>query len=397
MNTPKIIAVVFISLLLVLALFIFGLLFSMKMTALSASYTISRIDSLPLVSLVEEIEFDETIENNPELVNLIRSIVTENEAELKERIGASIHAVYDYLNGKSEDLDMALVLKDTILDPDFTISIIEKADLTPLVKELVAEMAKEASLPYGLSIETHIDDIAQDLEPWLKEQATAAIPTIYDYALEFRQNTDIVVQLEPIRETLRNYLRQDFLESPPAKYAGLSKAELEQKFEEDVFADFAGDTWPTIEIDMELMDSNVPSDVAESLAEVEEALSESRTYVGYFNAVYGSLIGLIVLLIAGIILVYREVKGPSRVLGGIFLGYGIINLIAVFVARSIAKTQLTQLDDVPSSIQVWLAQFATSSLTPLLILAIVLLVTGAALLAVSFIYRRNYPQTVTSE
>jgi len=305
MSTPKIIAVVFISLLLVLALFIFGLLFSMKMTALSASYTISRIDSLPLASLVEEIEFDETIEDNPELVNLIRSIVTENEAELKERIGESIHTVYDYLNGKSEDLDMALMLKDTILDPDFTISIIEKTDLTPLVKELVAEMTKEANLPYDLSIETHIDGIAQDLEPWLKEQTTAAIPTIYDYVLEFRQNTDIVIQLEPVRETLRNYLRQDFLESPPAKYAGLSRAELEQYFEEEVFAAFAGDTWPTIELDMELMDSDIPSNVAESLAEVEEALSESRTYVGYFNTVYGLLIGLIVLLIAGIILAFR--------------------------------------------------------------------------------------------
>jgi len=91
------------------------------------------------------------------------------------------------------------------------------------------------------------------------------------------------------------------------------------------------------------------------------------------------------------------VKGPSRVLGGIFLGYGIINLIAVFISRSIAKTQLTQLDDIPSSMQTWITQFATSSLTPLLILAIVLLITGAALLAVSFIYRRNYPQAVTSE
>jgi len=397
MSTPKVVTVSFLSLLLVLALFVFGLLFSMKMTALSASYTISRIDSLPLASLVEEIEFDETIENKPELVNLISSIITENEAELKERIGESIHTVYDYLNGKSEDLDMALMLKDTILDPDFTISIIQKTDLTPLVKELVTEMTKEASLPYGLSTETHIDDIAQDLEPWLKEQSTAAIPTIYDYVLEFRQNTDIVVQLEPVRETLRSYLRQDFMESPPAKYAGLSEAELEQKFEEDVFADFAGDTWPTIEIDMELVDSDLPSEVAESLAEVEDALSESRTYVGCFNIAYGSLIGLIVLLLAGIILVYREVKGPSRVLGGIFLGYGIINLIAVFISRSIAKTQLTQLDDIPSSMQTWITQFATSSLTPLLILAIVLLITGAALLAVSFIYRRNYPQAVTSE
>ncbi len=396
MSTPKIIAVVFLSLLLALALFVFGFLFTMKMTALSASYVSSRIDSLPVASLVEEVEFDETIENNPELVNLIKSIITENEAELKERIGETIHIIYGYLNGKSEDLDMALVLKDTILDPDFTISIIEKADLTPLVKELVAEMVAEAELPYGLSTETHIDDIAQDLEPWLKEQTTAAIPSIYDYTLGFSQNTDIVIQLEPVKEILRSNLRQDFLDSPPPEFAGLSRTELEHKFDE-IFNEFASDIQSAIEIDMELMDSDMPSDIAESLAEVEEALSESRIYVGYFNTVYGLLIGFIVLLIAAIILVYREVKGSSRILGGIFLGYGIVNLIAVSIARGIAKTKMTQLDDIPSSIQTWLLQFTTSSLTPLLILAVVLFITGAALLAISFFYKRNRPQTGTFE
>ena len=396
MSTPKIIAVVFLSLFLAIALFIFGFLFSMKMTALNAGYVNSRLDSLPMASLVEEAEFDETIEGNPELVSLIKSVITENEAELKERTGETIDTIYGYFNGKSEDLDMALVLKDTILDPDFSISIIDKTDLTPLVKELVIEMTNEADLPYGLSIEPHIDDIANDLEPWLKEQASDAIPPIYDYVLGFRQNTDIVIQLEPVRETLRSYLKQDFLDSPPAEFAGLPKAELEQKFDE-VFTEFAGDIWSAIEVDMEMMDSDVPSDVAESLAEAEEALSESRKYVGFFNAVYGLLIGFIVLLVAGIILIYREVKGASRTLGGIFLGYGIVNLIAVFIARGVAGTQISQFDDVPSSMQTWLTQLATSSLTPLLILAIVLLIAGAALLAVSFIYKHPQNQTETFE
>lgn len=396
MSTPKIIAVIFLSLLLAIALFVFGFLFSMKMTALSAGYVNSHLDSLPLASLVEEAEFDETIEDNPELVSLIRSIIAENEAELKERIGETIDIIYGYLNGKSEDLNMAFVLKDTILDTDFTISIIDKADLTPLVKELVAEMTKEADLPYGLSIEPYTDEIAQDLEPWLKEQASAAIPPIYDYVLGFRQNTDIVIQLEPVREIIESKLKQDFLDLPPAEFAALSTAELELKFVE-VFNEFAGDIWSAIEVDMELMDSDIPSDFAESLAEVEEALSESKKYIGYFNAVYGLLIGFIVLLIAGIILVYREVKGASRTLGGIFLGYGIVNLIAVFIARGTARTQMAQLDDVPLSMQTWLTQFATSSLTPLLIMAVVLLIIGAALLAVSFIYKRKSPQTGTFE
>jgi hypothetical protein len=393
MSTPRVITVVFLSLFLTLALFIFGFLFTMKMTALSTGYVNSHLDSLPLASLVEEAEFDETMEDNPELISLIKDVIIKNEAELKERIGETVYIIYGYLNGKSEELDMALVLKNTILDPDFTISMIERADLTPLVKELVAEMTKGADLPYGLSIEPHIDDITNDLEPWLKEQASAAVHPVYDYILGLRQNTDIIVQLELVRETLRNYLSQDFLDSPPAEYVGLSMVELKQRFNEDIFSDFTTDIWSAIEIDLELMDSDVQSEVAESLAEVEEALSESRKYVGFFNAIYGLLIGLIVLFVAGIILVYRGVKGASRILGGIFLGYGIINLIAIFIARSTIKTQITQLGEIPSSMQTWLTQFAISSLTPLHILTIVLLIVGVALLAVSFIYKRHEPQT----
>lgn len=396
MSTPKIIALVFISLLLTLSLFFFGLLFTMKMAALSTGYVNSHIDSLPLASLIEEVEFDENIKDNPELVKLIKSVITENEMELKQRTGETIDTIYDYLNGKSEELDMASVLTDTILDPDFSISIIDKADLTPLAKELVVEMVADANLPYGLSIELHVDEIAKDLEPWLKEQVKAAVSPIYDYVLGFRQNTGIVIRLEPARETIESYLRQDSLDSPPVEFAGLPRTELEQKFDE-VFAEFAGDIWTAIEVDMELMDSDIQSDFAKTLADVEKALSVSKQYVDYFNIFYGLLIGFIVLFIAGIILIHREMKGASRILGGIFLGYGIINLIVVFITHGIAESRMAQLDDVPSSMQTWLTQLTTSSLTPLLILAIVLLVIGAILLTVSFIYKCNQPQAGTIE
>jgi len=397
MSTPKIIAVVFLSLFLIIALFLFGFLFTMKMTALSTGYVSSSIDSLPLSSLVEEIEFDEALTDNPELVNLIKNVVAENEAVLKERTGETIDTIYKYLNGKSRELDMALVLKDTILDPAFTISIIQKADLAPLVKELVSEMTKEADLPYGLSIEPHIDDITNDLEPWLKEQTSAIIPPIYDYVLGFSQNMDIVIQMEKARETIGSYLKQDFLNSPPPQFAGLPTTELGQKFDE-AFAESAGDIWTAIEIDTELLNSNIQADVAKSLAEAEEALSVSRQYIGYFNAVYALLIVFIVLLIIGIILIYREVKGASRILGGIFLSYGIVNLTAVLIARgTIERQMMVHLDDMPESTQTWLLQLATGSLTPLLILAIVLLLIGVFLLTTSFIYKRNQPQTGTFE
>jgi len=106
------------------------------------------------------------------------------------------------------------------------------------------------------------------------------------------------------------------------------------------------------------------------------------------------LIGFIVLLIAGIIFIYREVKGATRILGITFLVYSIFGLIAVFVTRGIAGSQIARLD-IPASLQTWLTQLINSSLTPLLILTIILMVVGAVLLTVSFIYRRRQTATET--
>ena len=394
MSALKVIAIVLLSLFLALSLTVFSWLFSIKMTALNANYVTSQLDDLPVTALVEEAEFDEVIEEYPELGDLIKSSIIENEAELKERTGEIINTVYDYLKGRNPNLDLAATLSDTVLDPDFSISIVEKADLTPLIKELLNDMMSEVELPYGLSIEPYLDDIALELEPWVKQQAAIAIPPIYDYILGQSQNTNLIISLASATESLKNALKQDFLESVPPEFAGLSTAELEQEFDE-IFDDFADDIRPNIDIDLELMGSDIPSDVSGSLADVEEAFEESRRYIGYFNTVYGLLIGFILLLIVGIVLVYRQVKGPTSTLGSIFLSYGAINLIAVFIARGIAGSQITQLDDVPLSIRTWLTQFITSSLTPLLVLSIVLLVIGAALLTVSFIYQRRQTPTAT--
>lgn len=387
MSTLKIVAIVLLNLFLSLSLVVFGFAFTINMTALNADYVTSQLDDLPVSSLVEEAEFGEIIEDNPELADLIEDVIIENETELKERAGEAIHIVYDYLEGRSQSLDLALTLRDTVLDPDFTITIIEQADFTPLIEEMVAELIAEVELPYGLSVGPHLDDIAQELELWAKQQAAIAVPPIYDYILGQSQSLDVVISLEPVKEILKDTLKQDFFESPPPEFSGLSPAELEQEFD-TLFEEFAADIDSTLEIGEELTDSEMPSQVAESLEDAEEALGEAQRYIGYFNLGYGLLIGFIVLLILGIILIYREVKGATRTLGAAFLTYGIINLIAVFVARGLARPPIARLD-IPLSLQTWLTQLINSSLTPLLVLAIVLLIVGAALLTVFFIYRRR--------
>jgi len=374
-----------------LALVFFGFLFTLNMTILNANFVTSRLDDLPVSSLVEEAELGKINEENPELADFIEGIIIENEPELKERAGEAIHIVYDYLEGRSQSLDLERILRDTILDPDFAVSMIEEADLAPLAEELVETMIPEEGLPQDFSIEPYLDDIAVALEPWLKEQADDVIPPIYDYILGQSQSLDLVISLEPAEEIMKSALKEAFLESPPPEMSGLSQAELRQEFDE-YYSKFEDEIPSGIEIDLDALET--PDQMAKSLAEAEEALAEARRYIGYFNLGYGLLIGFIVLLIAGIIFIYREVKGATRILGITFLVYSIFGLIAVFVTRGVAGSQIAQLD-IPASLQTWLTQLINSSLTPLLILTIILMVVGAVLLTVSFIYRRRQTATET--
>jgi len=392
MSTPKVIAVVLMSLLLFLCLFVFGWLFSTKMTALNANYVTSQVDSLPLVELVNETEFGEGFEDNPQLAKLIKTAVTENEAELKLRIGETIDTVYDYFHGRSQQLDLALVLKDTIMDLDFAVSIVNQADLTPLAKELIRDMLSEAELPYGLTLEPHIEELAGNIEPWFKQQVTTAIPPLFDYMLGFSQQSEIIIPVEGLRQEIKEILKRDFLDMVPAEFAGLSQAELEQKYEE-IFNEFAGDIPVEFNINIDSPESNEEIGIAESLRDAEEALTESRQYIGTFNTVYGLLIGFILLLIGGIIFIHRQIKGATFTLGIVFLVYGFINIITVSVSRSAITSGIDQgfqnaEVQLSAAFQQWLTQFALSATTPLLVLAIVLFVIGAILLAVSFFYPR---------
>jgi hypothetical protein len=252
-------------------------------------------------------------------------------------------------------------------------------------------MIPEEGLPQDFYIEPYLDDIAVALEPWLKEQADDIIPPLYEYILGQRQGLDPIISLEVPEGIIKEALEEAFLESPPPEMAGLSQAELRQEFDE-YYSQFEDEIPSWIEIDLNALEIN--EQMSESLTDAEDALTEARRYTGSFNLACGLLIGFILLLIAGIILVYREVKGASRNLGSTFLTYGIVNLIAVFVARSLARPPIARLD-IPASLQTWLTQLINSSLTPLLILAIVLLIIGAVLLTVSFIHRRQQTQIST--
>jgi len=271
-------------------------------------------------------------------------------------------------------LGLAFTLNSTILNPDFVVSEVDKLDVTSLAGEIISEQIPAE----GEFMTEVIDDVIADLEPWIKEQASLAIYSGYDYLLGESESLNLVISLEPMKESLRGSLWQSFQQSPPPELAGLPPAQAEQYFNE-FYQEFSQQIPPTFEINESLLGP-----------EVSAQLEQVRQIIGYAQLTYKALIGLILLLILCIILINREVRKTTRGIGSSFLTCGVVEYAGIFFAKHFAPTQIAQFD-IPSYLRGWLPQFLDNLLAPLEMFSIGLMAGGVALLIVSFVYKRRQP------
>jgi hypothetical protein len=249
---------------------------------------------------------------------------------------------------------LVLTLNQTILNPDFVVSQVNKLDIASIAGDMLGEQMPPEAEEFMVGV---VNDTIADLEPWIKEQERDSIYSFYDYLEGKSQSLSLVVSLEPVKESLRENLRE-----PPA--------EIESYFNEFY--------------------QQIPStfDLTEALVtpEVTAQLEQVKQIIGYFHLAYNALIGLILLLILLIIVIHRQVRGSTRGLGTTFLTCGALSYAGVLVAKNIAGTQLTQLD-IPVYLQGWIPQFLADTLAPLEMYSIGLLAVGVVLLVVSFVYK----------
>jgi hypothetical protein len=357
-----------LSILLFLSLVVFGLAFNLHSTVLNPNFVAKAI---------------------------IIEAITGVEPAVKEQLDAAIYPVYDYLSGKSQNIDLASTLHNTFLNSTFVTSFLDNLELGDLINEtnaydLMQELTEQQSGEEAdadiLYLSKYIDDIVIDLEPWIKEQAAAVSDPLFDYLLGESAELNIVISLEPVQTILDDKLKQDFLNSPPAELANLSSTELEQYYD-DHFGDLQEIVPSTLTIDQTVIGADVPQEIAKNLSDVESALQQPKQYISYFQLGYWLLIVLILVLTACIVLIYRQVKNASRHIGIILLFYGALEFTGIFIANSYINKLLTE-TDVAIQFQPWLHQLLNSFLSPLFILCIVSAVIGTALIVLSFLYKR---------
>ncbi len=279
---------------------------------------------------------------------------------------------------------LAFMLNQTILNPDFVVSQMNKLDISALVKEIAIDpisrdMGQQLSqqFPQGEELIAQVlNDTIADLEPWIKEKGGEVTYAAYDYLVGKSPSLNLAISLAPVKESLGANLRETFLESPPPELAAAPPAMREQ-----IVSGIEQQLTQAIPATFELQESSFPP-------EVRGILGQVRQGIGYFQSAYPLLIGFMALLILGIVLIYREVKGATRSLGSTFLTYGVLGYAGIFASKYLLGTQIGAFG-LPAALQTWLPQFLNSLWTPVQTFNVGVAITGLVLVVVSIVYRRE--------
>jgi hypothetical protein len=273
---------------------------------------------------------------------------------------------------------LVFMINSTVLNPNFVLREMEKLDVYSLVEEVICgEVVPQLEVPAGYEpyVAEVMDDTMADLRPWVREQARDVIYTGYDYFMGRSWHLYLSISLEPVQDSLKENLRETVLSSPPPELAGLPPAVLEQ------YLDVAYQQFDQIPDSFEFdQDDLGPEDAAH--------LEQVRQYIGYIQLGYKLLIVLILLLILGIVLIHREVRGATRSLGVTFLSCGVVIYLSNFLARYFVSPRLLEMS-LPADFQTKLPQLMADLHAPLDWYAIVLAAIGVVLLVVSFVYKRR--------
>jgi hypothetical protein len=385
---------------------------TLRNTIFNSDFVITLFEELNLPLLAEEIISEQMPpEKYPsEFIDALIYTIIKLEPQLKVQAGDAADYIFAYLIGERNNLDLVQILRSTLLSSDFISSLIDDLEISTLAGEFISEQIIEefsAEIPMEQEfILAALNDTFIKLEPWLKKQLATATNPILDYLLSESSGFSIIVPLAPIIETLGETAKENFLESTPPEFEGIPQSELEDSFiglfeglstmlpatfeinesilGNEIQADFA-----SVLAEGEASLARVKQDIALSITETEQGLEDARLYISYFQLGYTICIVFILLLILGIVLIYRQVKRSALNLGVIFLVLGAIELIVIFTAKYFIGAELHNLTTIPMQIQAWLPRLLNNFFAPLQWLSIGLVAAGIALIVVSFVYKPN--------
>jgi len=170
-----------------LSLSTFGVVYTVKHTALDADFVIEELNNLKLASMFGEIVQIPEQADFPDLNVKINEALTKIEPELKTQTSTIIHSVYSYVQGDGSNFKMSSALRQTLLSDDFVESLLNSIDFAYIAESAINDKLAE-EMPFTIpNFEQHLSSALKAAEPAIKEQAAAAAGQIIEYTLGERQ------------------------------------------------------------------------------------------------------------------------------------------------------------------------------------------------------------------
>jgi hypothetical protein len=371
------------------------LAFTVHNTALNPAFLRTEINELDIHGLVTSYvtqSSNETVDGGVselQVVTALSDTVTQMEPLIKERIGAASDGIYAYLLGKTPALDLAGILRGTILKADFITGVIDKIDFGPVIRQVLDDEISQAPPEYREYIGTAVSKVVVDIKPTVLKQIESSADPMLDYFVGKTDNFSIAINVDQLISSLRTALHDAVFASLPPELQALPPAERETVFGQH-FDNLVGGLSTSIVLDQSILGADARGGMVEGIRQAESGLSQARHYVALFQILYFLLIVLIVLLVAGIVLTYREVRGASRYLSVVLLSYGFVELAFALVGRYYAAREIPPaMVDIPVSLQTWIVNLSQRLLTPAVTFSVVLVVLGLILLLISFVFPKS--------
>ncbi len=383
-------ALAIISIMLFLSLLLVGAGVTVNFTVLNPGFVNGQIENLDLAGVVRETINESS--STGDLPQAVRDFIDDElpnySEELKAAVSEAVDRLYDYVLGRTDELDLKVVLGETVLDPDLIYSLADKINWPDLAEELVKREISPDLDPTFSYLVDYIDDATLKMEPWIKASLREIVPPVHDYLLGQSQSLDVFIPLDEPAFILYGTLLDVFNRFPPPELAGLSPAQRQTAFN-FFFFDLISDLPPAIEINTASF-AGAPESLNQAFADLKVEVDRLKDYTAiYWTAFYG-LIFLIVLLIGLAYLTLRRLRKTLLFTGIIFFAFGLIGFVAVMVTNAMI-TASTDFGAVPSAIQVWLPGVVESGLRPFMFFSIAAGALGIAAIIGSILMHPHHP------
>ena len=158
MNVLKNIAVAILCFLLFLSLTVFGIAYTVQSTVLSPDFIGEQIDNIPVSDIVREyVEIDLPPEMS-QFEGTIYETIEALELVVKERLGDTVDAVYDYFPNDVENLQLNIILRENFLTEEMVTSILDNIDIEEVASALLTDEFTE-NIPLEIeNFEQYVED-----------------------------------------------------------------------------------------------------------------------------------------------------------------------------------------------------------------------------------------------